>query len=124
MSTVTPAQLRRFGLVVGGVFVLLGGWSWWRGHSVVPGVLWTVGCPLMVCGCLAPQLLAPVERRWMAFAHVLGRINTTVILSLLYFLMFAPIGFLPYAASNAVGLAKAERVPPSAKLSGPVSGRR
>ena len=94
MTAASPVQLRHFGLVVGGVFVLIGGWSYWRGHSVFPLVMAGVGGPLVVVGALAPKLLAPVERGWMVVAHVLGRINTTVILALLYFLMFVPIGFI------------------------------
>lgn len=94
MSAVTRAHLRKFGLVVGGVFVLLAAWSWGRGHLVAPMLLATIGTPLVVGGALAPQLLAPLERAWMALAHVLGRINTQIILGLLYYLMFTPIGWL------------------------------
>ncbi len=89
--------------------MVIGGWSWWRGHDVMPFVLWTIGCPLVVCGTLAPQLLAPVERGWMTFAHVLGRINTTVILSLLFFLMFAPIGFLRRLVSDPLNRAMGQK---------------
>ena len=94
MSAVRRAHLRKFGLVVGGVFVLLAAWSWWRGHAVAPLLLTTIGTPLLLGGALAPQLLAPLERAWMAFAHVLGRINTQLILGLLYYLLFTPIGWL------------------------------
>lgn len=100
MTDVTRATLRKFGLVVGGVFLLLGSWSWWRGHTVLPIVLLSAGSPLVVFGAAAPMLLAPVERRWMAAAHVLGRINTTIILSLLYFVMFAPLGFIRRSFSD------------------------
>ena len=94
MSAVTRVHLRKFGLVVGGVFVALAGWSWWRGHAVAPCLLAAIGIPLVLGGALAPQLLAPLERAWMAFAHVLGRINTTLILALLYYLVFTPVGWL------------------------------
>ena len=94
MSAVTRAHLRKFGLLVGGVFVLLAAWSWWRGHGVAPLLLATIGTPLLLGGALAPQLLAPLERAWMALAHVHGRINTQLILGLLYYLLFTPIGWL------------------------------
>lgn len=35
-----------------------------------------------------------IERAWMALAHVLGRINTQLILALLYYLIFTSIGWL------------------------------
>jgi hypothetical protein len=40
---------------------------------------------------LAPKLLEPVERVWMAFARVLGAINTRIIMGLFYFLFFVPL---------------------------------
>ena len=100
MSADTRAHLRKFGLVVGGVFMLLATWSWWRGHTLAPTLLAVIGTPLMLGGALAPQWLAPVEKAWMAMAHVLGRINTTLILALLYYLVFTPIGWLRRLGSD------------------------
>lgn len=100
MNSDTRAHLRKFGLVVGGVFVLLASWSWWRGHTLAPILLAVIGAPLMLGGALTPQWLAPVEKAWMAMAHVLGRINTTLILALLYYLVFTPIGCLRRLCSD------------------------
>lgn len=94
MDAAARAHLRKFGLVVGGIFVLMATWSWWRHHTVAPLILAGLGTPLVLGGALAPQWLAPVERRWMAMAHVLGRINTTLILGLMYYLVFTPVGWL------------------------------
>jgi hypothetical protein len=43
---------------------------------------------------VAPRLLEPIERVWMAFARVLGGINTRIIMGLLYLLVFVPLGLL------------------------------
>lgn len=43
---------------------------------------------------LAPRLLEPIEAVWMAIARVMGAINTRIIMGLLYFLIFVPLGFL------------------------------
>ena len=93
MHEPSRAALRKFGLSVGGVFLLLGAVSWWRGGSFWP-FLWGAGTPLVVLGAIAPVLLAPVERVWMRFAEVLGRINTRIILSVLFYLVFAPVGVI------------------------------
>jgi Saxitoxin biosynthesis operon protein SxtJ len=85
-------ELRKFGLTVGGVFLLLGLVSWYRGHVVPPRVLWTLGTLLVVPGLVAPALLAPVEHWWMRMAAVLGHANTRIILSVLYFVVFTPFG--------------------------------
>lgn len=88
------AELRRFGLTVGAAFAVLGGISWWRGHEVPPRVLWTLATLLFVPGLLFPVALAPVQRAWMAFATVLGHVNTRIILTLLYYLVVTPVGFV------------------------------
>jgi len=90
----TPAELRRFGCTVGGVFLLLAAISWWRGHQIPPLILGTLGAVLVVPGLLMPAVLGPVERGWMAFAAVLGAINTRILLTLVYVVVVTPIGWL------------------------------
>jgi hypothetical protein len=90
MQPVTQPSLRRFGLTVGGVFLLLGCVSWWRGHEVAPRIMWGLGAPLFTLGAIAPSLLRPVERAWMAMAEVLGRINTRILTT--PFFVPSPIG--------------------------------
>lgn len=36
--------------------------------------------------------LLPVYRRWMAIGHVLGWINTRIILGIMFYLLFLPVG--------------------------------
>jgi len=86
--------LRKFGLTVGLAFLVLGSISWWRGHVWPPRVLWSAGTLLLVPALVAPTILGPVQRRWMAFAEVLGTFNTRVILGLLYYVVFTPVGFV------------------------------
>lgn len=88
----TPAELRKFGLSVGGIFLVLASISWWRGHVWPPLVMATVGTMLFVPGAVVPRVLGPVERRWMIFAEALGRFNARIILTVLYYLLITPIG--------------------------------
>jgi hypothetical protein len=87
-------ELRRFGLTVGGAFVLLALISAWRGHSLPPRVLGTAGALLVAGGLVAPRLLEPVERGWMRFAEGLGRVNTRIILALVYCIVITPAGIV------------------------------
>jgi hypothetical protein len=87
-------ELRKFGITVGGVFLVLGCVSRYRGHELPPLVLWTLGTLLFVPGLIAPAILGPVERGWMRMAAVMGHVNTRIILSLLYFALFVPFGFV------------------------------
>jgi hypothetical protein len=89
-----PRELRKFGLTVGGIFLLLAAVSAWRGHTLPPRIMGTVGVLLVVPGLVAPRILGPVERGWMRFAEVLGRVNSRIILTLLYYVVFTPVGIV------------------------------
>ena len=94
MSELARPGLRKFGLTVGGAFLAIGAISAWRGHVVAPRVCFTLGSPLVVLGLVAPTFLAPVERVWMRFAEVLGRVNTRLILTVLYYAVMTPVGLV------------------------------
>lgn len=84
---------RKFGLVVGGVLALLGSALALAGSRLAGPVLGGAGALLLVLGSVAPRLLGPVHRGWMAVARVLGRVNTTLFLGLVFFLVLTPLGF-------------------------------
>jgi hypothetical protein len=94
MPGASPSELRRFGLTVGGMFLLLGLASWWRGHVLPPRVFWTLGVLLVVPGLLVPTALGPVQRGWMRAAAVLGEVNTRIILTVFFYLVIAPAGLV------------------------------
>ena len=93
-TRLSPAEGRKFGLVVGGAFLLLGSISYWRGHDVAPTVLWGLGGSLAAAGLLIPGHLGPVYRGWMAFGHVLSRITNPIFMGLIYFGLFTPLGLV------------------------------
>jgi hypothetical protein len=85
-------QLRSFGLLVGGIFALIGVWpAVWRGQ---PFRLWSLflGGMLIVLAFAWPRSLTQVYRLWMAVGEVLGWINTRIILSVLFYGLFTPLG--------------------------------
>ena len=87
-------ELRQFGLMVGGVFSVIGLWSMFlRGE---PLRLWAVvlGSLLILLGSLVPTWLAPVHRGWMWVGHVLGWINTRIILGVIFYGLITPIGIV------------------------------
>lgn len=89
---------REFGLLVGAILALLGGWWIYRGKfaALAAGFV-AVGSLLVAFGALRPRLLALPHRLWMALAEQLSRIVTFVILSLVYYLVVTPIGVVKRA---------------------------
>ena len=85
-------ELRNFGLIVGGIFLVIGLWPIvWRGDDMR---LWAVGLGgvLIPLGLLVPAVLAPVFKVWMKVGHVLGWINTRIILGILFDGLITPMG--------------------------------
>jgi hypothetical protein len=93
-NEITAKQLRSFGLTVGGVFALLGVWPavvhrvgfrWWA--VVVAGLL-------LLPAVTYPQSLYWPHKGWMFVGHVLGWINTRIILGVVFYIIITPIGIL------------------------------
>ena len=89
----SPRNLRKFGLVVGGVFGLLAVWFLWRGKAYYPYVL-IPGVFLVVFGLIWPKLLKQVYVIWMSLALVLGLIVSTALLTILFYLVVTPVGLV------------------------------
>ena len=85
-------QLRQFGLMVGGVLVLIGLWKLYQGkHEMVRLILWSVGGLLIITGSIVPTLLTPVYWIWMKLAHLLGWVNTRLLLGIIFFVIITPM---------------------------------
>lgn len=87
-------KLREFAAVMTVALGLFGSAIYlWRGHAWGQYLWWAAGV-FLVLGLVAPRALRPIERVWMAFAHVLGIVMTTIILTLTFYLVMTPIGLL------------------------------
>ena len=87
--------LRKFGLVVGGVFLALGALVFWkRPASTFVPVLLIPGVPLFLLGVVAPKLLRVPYSLWMTMAFFLGGIVSRIILTVMFFGIFVPFGLL------------------------------
>ena len=86
---------REFGLIVGGVFVLLGAWWIYRGKFVSAShIVLPLGALLVILGLLWPRVLVLPNRGWMLLAEGLSFVSTRIILALVFFLVVTPIGVI------------------------------
>ena len=86
-------DLRNFGLIMGVFFGLLGGLLWWKGKDTYSLFL-ILSVVFSFFGLALPNLLRPFQKAWMALAVVLGFLMTRVILSVIFYLVFASIGLI------------------------------
>ena len=86
-------DLRKFGLTVGGVFILLGVLLLLRHRSSYLFFL-GAGALLTAFGVIWPRALKYIYIAWMALAFALGFVMSNMILTLFFFLFVTPIGLL------------------------------
>ena len=91
-ATAGRSQWRSFGLIVGSVFAVIGAWP--AVKNGLPPRLWALAAAgvLIVPALAYPPILKYPYAAWMALGRALGWINTRIILSILFYGVFTPIG--------------------------------
>lgn len=97
-AVVTKLDLRKFGLIMGGMFVLIFGgifpwitdkttetWPIWP--FIVMAIFWNLAIIL-------PESLRKVNEIWIKVGNVLGWINTRIILGIMFYILIFPIGLI------------------------------
>jgi hypothetical protein len=91
---IKPKQLRSFGLIVGFMFAAIGIWPlivrganprWWA---------LVLAAFLILPAAIFPTALALPHKGWMWIGHVLGWINTRIILGVVFYLIVTPTGLI------------------------------
>ena len=92
---ISKKQLREFGLLIGFGFPILIGWllPLFFGHQFRTWTLW-IGLPGLLIGLTAPRLLYYPYKGWMALGHLLGWINSHIILGLVFIFVLQPIAYI------------------------------
>ena len=92
-TRLTTKEGRSFGFTVGGAFLILGAILWWRGRSpTLILVFESLAGALLLAALLVPERLGPIRSAWMKLAEAISRVTTPIILGVMYFAVFVPIG--------------------------------
>ena len=84
-------DFRKFGLLVGGAFCLLGLWFCLR-HKPFYGYVLVLGVALIALGATLPRTLKWIYVGWMTLATLLGAVVSSIILTLLFYVIVTPVG--------------------------------
>lgn len=89
------AGLRQFAFTTGGILVVLFGLGipWVFGFAY-PWWPWIIAIVLGILGLAAPASLRPIYRGWMHFGLFMSKIMTPLVLGIVFFLVFAPMGLI------------------------------
>ena len=93
-TAVTDAQARKTALLVAGMLLLIAAWNFYRGRINVVAIFGGLGVAFIILGLMLPALARPFHTYWMKLAAILGYVNSRVLLSLMFYGVFTPYGFL------------------------------
>ena len=96
MTEVRPdlRQSRKTALVVGSFLTALSALSLWRGHVLRAEIFMGAGAALLLVGLLAPGWAGLFHLAWMKLAGWLGYVNSRLLLSVMYYGVLTPAGFM------------------------------
>ena len=94
-NNIPKKTLREFGFLIGFLFPFLIGWilPLVGGHSFRTWTLF-ISIPSIILAFTKPILLLYPYRAWMKLGHILGWVNSRIILGLVFFIVLQPIAFI------------------------------
>jgi TRAP-type uncharacterized transport system fused permease subunit len=110
-KTPTNSDYRKFGLFLAALFLLIGLFPLWR-HD--PPRWWavTIAAVLILAALAFPIAIRPLFQASLKVGGVLGWINTRILLSAMFYLVFTPVGLvLRLTRRNVPTWAKRSRQP-------------
>ncbi|MFH1309964.1 MAG: SxtJ family membrane protein [Candidatus Omnitrophota bacterium] len=92
MKKTTKKDLRQFGIVLGIVLGAFGTIHFLKHHVGACKWFFSFSVISLSFGILFPEKLKPVYKVFIKIAHVIGWVNTRVILLMVYYFIVTPIG--------------------------------
>ncbi len=97
-STKNSLILKKFGLLIGTLFILLAMFHSRLYFSGVVGFLWGIlalfGVFLIIISLIRPQLLDPFYIKWMWFGEKIGSVVSRIILTIIFYFVVFPTSLL------------------------------
>jgi hypothetical protein len=94
-TELTRRTIVSFALIVSAALLVIAALQWRRG---APQWVWisliAIAAVLLIAAAVAPSRLRPVYRGWMRLGEALAWVNTRILLTLIFFLVVTPIGFV------------------------------
>ena len=91
---VTKKQLRTFGIALSIFLGIIGLIQFFKGNTPQNFWFWGASGIVFLATLVVPVLIKPIYSVAIFIAHILGWINTRIILGLIYYLMFTPISLI------------------------------
>jgi hypothetical protein len=84
--------LRQFAALLAVAGAAFAAWQWWRHDNAILAAVFAVAGLVGLWGCWRPTDLRPIFVGWMVLVFPIGWAVSLVALSILFFVVFTPIG--------------------------------
>lgn len=84
---------RSFGWTFTGFFFLAGLYGLWKGGPALPWLLALAALTAIVT-LTRDSWFAPLNRAWMKFGELMGRVVSPIVLGVIFFAVFTPVGLV------------------------------
>ena len=86
-------SLRKFGITIAFALSVIGIFIFWKGSVKATAFwLWGVAALFLLSGLIIPNILTWFYQFWMGLAFTLGWFMTRLLLGIMYYLIFTPVG--------------------------------
>ena len=82
---------RKFGVTLGTIAIFLGGVFFFQGFQLIGYSSLSIGFFLTLIGLKKAEILSPLNRCWMRFGELLGKVVSPIVLSFIFFSIFVPV---------------------------------
>ena len=93
MGEIKQRDLRLFALIWTVVFIVIGLYPLTKGEGIRIFLI-VAACSFLFVGFMFPFWLRGFYKIWMKFAKILGFVNTTIIMLVLFYSIFTPIALI------------------------------
>ena len=91
INSAGKSDYRKMGISFGILMLLFAGYCFYRGYAIVLYV-GLGGIALLLSGLLYPKMLKPLYNSWMIVALTIGFVMSRILLAVLFYLVFTPVG--------------------------------
>ena len=82
---------RKFGVTMGLIAIFLGGILFFQDFQLIGFSSLSVGFLLILVALRKAEVLSPLNRCWMRFGELLGKVVSPIVLSFIFFSIFVPV---------------------------------
>ena len=100
LKNVTAREARKTTLVVAAVLLAVAAFAWYRGRETTMAVSAGIAVLLVLVGFFVPPVAKLFHQVWYRIAFALGWLNSRILLTIIYFLIFVPYGVISRLAGR------------------------